>query len=125
MELQKDEIESTHDAYILEEMAVQLRSLAMKELEEEYEATITAIDFVFADESNKTYEELEEVIVYLEKSKDREGQIKPVEEIIINSRERNTDTEITEEDEPIIELLRDRWELRDKEIRIYWEGGTS
>lgn len=122
IELQKSEIESTHDAYILEEMAVQLTSLTDEVLQTEYDARITDISFVFADEAEKTYEGLDEVIVYLEKSTTREGQIKPVEKIVINAEE---DQELEEADEPIVELLRDRWELQDKKITVYWEGGAS
>ncbi|WP_336253647.1 stage III sporulation protein AF [Oceanobacillus sp. SE10311] len=122
IELQKSEIESTHDAYILEEMAVQLTSLTDEALQTEYDARITDISFVFADEAEKTYEGLDEVIVYLEKSTAREGQIKPVEKIVINAEE---DQELEEADEPIVELLRDRWELQDKKITVYWEGGAS
>ena len=122
IELQKSEIESTHDAYILEEMAVQLISLTDEALQTEYDAKITDIDFIFTDEAEKTYEGLDEVIVYLEKSTTREGEIKPVEDIVITGKE---EQELEEADEPIIDLLRDRWELQDKKITVYWEGGAS
>lgn len=122
IEMQKSEIESTHDAYILEEMAVQLKSLTNEELLDEHDAHITDINFQFEDETTKTYEGLTEVIVYLEKGADWEGNIKPIEQIVINSSEIEEDGEM---DESIIELLRDKWELEDKKITIHWEGGTS
>lgn len=122
IEMQKSEIESTHDAYILEEMAVQLKSLTNEELLDEHDAHITDINFQFEDETTKTYEGLTEVIVYLEKGADGEGNIKPIEQIVINSSEIEEDGEM---DESIIELLRDKWELEDKKITIHWEGGTS
>lgn len=121
IEMQKNEIESTYDAYILEEMAVQLKSLTDEALLEEFQVQITAIDFVFEDEEEKTYEGLVEVIVYLEPSVAGYGQVEPIEEIIIGAETEDVETD----DEAIITLLRDTWELRDKQITVIWEGGTS
>lgn len=121
IEMQKNEIESTYDAYILEEMAVQLKSLTDEALLEEFQVQITAIDFVFEDEEEKTYEGLVEVIVYLEPSVAGYGQVEPIEEIIIGAETEDVETD----DEAIITLLRDTWELKDKQITVIWEGGTS
>src|SRR5690625_7633178 len=58
----KKEIQASQDAYILEEMAVQLKTLAEDPLLENYQAVITNIDFEFSTEEKNTYEDLEEVI---------------------------------------------------------------
>lgn len=121
IEIEKSEIELTQHAYILEEMAVQLKSLTDEALLEEFQVQITAIDFVFEDEEEKTYEGLVEVIVYLEPSVAGYGQVEPIEEIIIGAETEDVETD----DEAIITLLRDTWELRDKQITVIWEGGTS
>ncbi|MHA6251004.1 stage III sporulation protein AF [Oceanobacillus sp. CAU 1775] len=121
MESQKNEIESLHDAYILEEMAVQLKSLVNEDLREEHDAIISELYFTFDDEETMSYESLQEVIVYLQAATNKEGEIQKVDEIKIDTR-----TDLQEEDnEEIIQLLRDNWELTEKEISVYWEGGTS
>ncbi|MDY0405609.1 stage III sporulation protein AF [Virgibacillus sp. 179-BFC.A HS] len=47
MEKQKREIESSERAYILQQMAVQLKNLANKEVAKEFHVQITNIDFEF------------------------------------------------------------------------------
>lgn len=124
MELQKSEIEVSQDAYILEQMAVQLKDLASDPLLEEHQAEITDINFLFSSEEDYTYENLEEVIVYLRESDDEEGTVELVEDVEINT----DDPIITEEgrdNEQIRGLLMQVWELHNKEITITWEGGTS
>lgn len=121
IEMQKNEIELTHDAYILEEMVVQLKSLVDDSLRKNHQAEIADISFVFQEGASLSYEGLEEVIVYLKKSTDREGEIQTVEEVVIHT---GGEKEI-EDDEAIIKLLRETWELEDKIITVYWEGGTS
>lgn len=121
IELQKTEIEQLHGAYILEEMAVQLKSLANEDLMQQHQAKITEIYFAFHDEEPISYESLEEVIVYLEPAADKEGEIQTVEEVVINGRPK----QLEENDEAIIQQLREQWELTEKKITVYWEGGTS
>ncbi|HLR40481.1 MAG TPA: stage III sporulation protein AF, partial [Virgibacillus sp.] len=85
--MQKKEIQASQDAYILEEMAVQLKTLAEDPLLENYQAVITNIDFEFSTEEKDTYEDLEEVIVYLQESEGEEGTVDAVEEVVINTDE--------------------------------------
>ena len=121
IEMQKSEIEMTHDAYILEEMVVQLKSLANESLNEHHQAEISNIEFVFNDDTAMSYEGLEEVIVYLQESTAEEGGIRTVEEVVIGA----SDKEKIKDDDEIINQLRESWELTDKKITVYWEGGTS
>ena len=122
IEMQKNEIELTQDAYILEEMVVQLKTLANESLREHHQAEITDIFFEFHDQSPLSYEGLEEVIVYLQKVGDEEGTIQTVEEVVINT---DAEEEAADDNESIIQLLRESWELTDKKITVHWEGGTS
>ena len=122
IEMQKNEIELTQDAYILEEMVVQLKTLANESLREHHQAEITEIFFEFHDQSTLSYEGLEEVIVYLQKATAEEGTIQTVEEVVINT---GVEEEAADDNESIIQLLRESWELTDKKITVHWEGGTS
>lgn len=121
IELQKKEIELTQGAYILEEMTVQLKQLANDSLRKHHNAEITDIVFVFADEELGTYEELSEVVVYLQEAAEGAEDVETIEKVIIDTKSHR----FSENDDKIIQLLRDVWELKDKKITVYWEGGTS
>ncbi len=126
IKMQKKDIQASQDAYILEEMTDQLKNLAKDPLKEDYQAEINSIDFVFSDETEMAYENLEEVIVYLQEAEGGEGSVRAVEDVVIN-----TDGPVQTEEPapPRIEeaavLLGDIWELDDKKVTIIWEGGAS
>jgi stage III sporulation protein AF len=123
IEFQKKEIQSGQHAYILEQMAVQLKALAGDPLKEEYQVEITTIDFIFNDTENISFEELTEVIVYIDEAKNGEGAVNTVEDVVINSKRHQE--EPGEEVSEIEILLMEVWELTDKKVSIYWEGGAS
>ncbi|WP_289890059.1 stage III sporulation protein AF [Virgibacillus pantothenticus] len=124
IETQKNEIEDTQDAYILEQMAVQLKEIAKEPLQDKFQAEITDIQFRFADERDKTYENLDEVIVYVNESKDGEGAVRIVDDVVIDldspeqSREDNKLQDIEA-------MLNDLWEIEQKKLLLQWEGGRS
>src|SRR5699024_2912187 len=125
IKMQKNEIQASQDAYILEEMTVQLKNLAKDPLREKHQAEITDIQFEFSQKEKISYEDLEKVIVYLQELKNGEGEVNTVENIQINTEEPLED----EKDEQMIKemeaLLRDTWDLNNKKLKIIWEGGTS
>jgi len=123
--MQKKEIQASQDAYILEEMAVQLKTLAEDPLLENYQAVITNIDFEFSTEEKNTYEDLEEVIVYLQESEGEEGTVDAVEEVVINTDEPVENEKEEHDIEGVTALLQELWELDDKKLTIIWEGGAS
>ncbi|MFD1850592.1 stage III sporulation protein AF [Oceanobacillus bengalensis] len=123
IEMQKKDIEMTQDAYILEQMAVPLIDIAKDPLMEEYQLEITNIDFNFQNTQELTYEDLVGVIVYVKEIEEGEGEMGVVEDVVIN-----TDDPIEREarqDEEVKERLMELWELHDKELMLYWEGGAS
>ncbi|CDQ39694.1 MULTISPECIES: stage III sporulation protein AF [Virgibacillus] len=124
IESQKNEIDGTQDAYILEQMAVQLNDLAEQPLQEEFQTEIRDIQFLFANEQEMTFENLDEVIVYLRESNDGEGAVSIVDDVVINTDNPDTAKE-NEQNEEIKALLKDVWELEDKKLTLQWEGGAS
>ncbi|RDW21959.1 stage III sporulation protein AF [Oceanobacillus chungangensis] len=124
IKFQKNEIETTQDAYILEQMAVQLKELANDSLNKEFQLEITNIEFLFTSNQEKTYENLNEVIVHLSELENGEGAVNVVEDVVINT---DNPVEIEERinEQEIIKMLEDIWELNDKEIILNWEGGSS
>ncbi|WP_042145878.1 stage III sporulation protein AF [Paucisalibacillus sp. EB02] len=126
IEMQKSEIESSSGAYILEQMAVQLKDIARAPLLDNYQAVIRDLDFQFIDGAAYSYEGLEEVIVYLEQSEAGEGTVNAVEDVVIDMGDKQKHTPTEEVDLKGIEsLLRETWELTDKKLTVRWEGGAS
>ncbi|MBU5466364.1 stage III sporulation protein AF [Virgibacillus sp. MSJ-26] len=126
IKIQKSEIESTQDAYILEEMVVQLENLAEEPLAEE-QIELSDIQFSFAESGNYTFENLEEIIVYLAAINEEEGVVDDIEEVDINTEEPKLDEEELEDidTESIKNILQEVWELDDMKITVVWEEGVT
>lgn len=126
IKIQKSEIESTQDAYILEEMVVQLENLAEEPLAEE-QIELSDIQFSFAESENYTFENLEEIIVYLAATNEEEGVVDDIEEVDINTEEPKLDEEELEDidTESIKNILQEVWELDDMKITLVWEEGIT
>ncbi len=127
VDFQKKEIETRQDAYILEQMAVQLIEIAKEPLYEEYQLEINNIDFRFSEEAvsqELNFELLDEVIVYMEQAKDGEGAVNAVEDVVIDMEDPLKKEEM-EDSEGVEMLLREVWELDSKELIIVEEGGPS
>ncbi|MEC5422286.1 stage III sporulation protein AF [Virgibacillus sp. C22-A2] len=123
IEFQKKEIQAPQDAYILEQMAVQLKEVAKDPLFENYHAIITDIEFVFIAESDLAFDNLEEVIVYLRELENGEGAVSLVEDVVINMDDPAVDE--GQDIDQIEILLREIWEFDNKKLTIMWEGGAS
>ncbi|MGY0693026.1 stage III sporulation protein AF [Virgibacillus sp. FSP13] len=125
IEMQKSEIQATQRAYILEEMAVQLKDLAKPSLAENYQAEIQDIKFQFFQEADPPYdyEDLEEVIVYLGQIENEEGAVSIVENIEIDTKDpvMNEDEQDVQE---VKKLLEDEWEINAEKLTLVWEGGS-
>ena len=83
--LQKTDIQASQHAYILEQMANQLKSIANPSLIENHQVEIADIDFLFSSKQHASYENLEEIIVFLQEATDKEGAVTIIDEVIILS----------------------------------------
>jgi len=124
IKMQKSEIESSQDAYILEQMVVQLKDIAETPLAKKFQSEITDIQFIFHS-SEKTLEDLEEIIVYLAESKEEEGVVDEVKDIVIDTREAPKEHEIDDNNKEIKKMLQEVWELEEINLTIIQEGGAS
>lgn len=123
IDLEKKDIESGQDAYILKQMAIELEKIAEDPLKEEFDVEIASIDFQFSESASFSFEGLTEVIVYITESELGEGAMDTVDDVVIEwSEAEETSDEAFEE---IEDALREIWELEDKELTVYWEGGES
>ncbi|OEH55676.1 stage III sporulation protein AF [Oceanobacillus sp. E9] len=123
IEFQKNEIEASQDAYILEQMAVQLENVAEDPLKEEYNMMVEDIEFRFTEKSEVTFEDLTEVIVFIKEAEQGEGAVDTVEDVVIDSNSEKTPPKMDFSEMEM--LLMELWEITDKKVTVYWEGGTS
>jgi len=123
IDLKKKEIQASQHAYILEEMAVQLKKDVEEELMEQYGLEIAHIDVQTNEESDQAFpENLQKVVVLL---KQPEAGVESVE--VIKSVEINTETplpsqKLTEETENIIALLSEKWNVAEETVEVSVEG---
>ncbi|WP_088010925.1 stage III sporulation protein AF [Gottfriedia acidiceleris] len=121
----KNEIQEAERAYILKQMAVQMKKDVEKSFTKEFEQVITNVDLQVKDGVNtvKTAKDLSKVIVYVSPKKDETSNVEPVQEVSIN-----TDQPVQTDDEKIKQqelqtFLANKWELEDKQIELKMEGG--
>lgn len=127
IKMQKSEIQESQNAYILEQTVVQLKELAKKPLQEDYQVEISDIEFPETELSAETelkLDNLDEVIVYLTESDNEEGSVSAIDDIVIS-----TDKPVTNDKQVDVNgiklLLQDTWEIDTKKLTILWEGGTT
>ncbi|PLR99885.1 stage III sporulation protein AF [Bacillus sp. T33-2] len=124
IEMQKTEIQASQHAYILEQMAVQLKKDAEEELMERYGMEIDGIELVENDNKDQRPfpENLESIIVSLKVPEDQEA-IEAVKTVEINtdqplpSKQQATDTN------QIVYLLSEKWNVPAESIQVVIEGG--
>src|SRR5699024_2463276 len=85
------------------------------------------LQFSFAESGNYTFENLEEIIVYLAAINEEEGVVDDIEEVDINTEEPKLDEEELEDidTESIKNILQEDWELEDMKITDVWEEGVT
>ncbi|MEH7452248.1 stage III sporulation protein AF [Gottfriedia acidiceleris] len=121
----KNEIQEAERAYILKQMAVQMKKDVEKSFTKEFEQVITNVDLQVKDGVNtvKTAQDLSKVIVYVGPKKDETSNVEPVQEVSINTDQPvQTDNEKIKQQE-LQTFLANKWELEDKQIEVKMEGG--
>ena len=89
IDLQKNEIQASQDAYILKQMAVQLKEDANEELMDQYGLAITNIDLVVDAENQQPFpENLQKVVLQLEQPEQTEQKrVEVVKSVEINTQQ--------------------------------------
>ncbi|WP_053219248.1 stage III sporulation protein AF [Virgibacillus senegalensis] len=122
IDLKKKEIQASQRAYILEEMAVQMKNEVEERLEEKYEVGIADISFQFKEGSELSFETLEGVHVLLSKQKMAAGSEGDIKEVVIDIGEEQVQEEMPDTG-PIKTFLFEAWELENQTITIDWREG--
>ncbi|MDL4841586.1 stage III sporulation protein AF [Aquibacillus rhizosphaerae] len=125
IELKKNEIQASQDAYVVEEMAVQMKNQVEEGLNEQYGVGIVDITFQFNEDEESTInmENLETINIILNET-EQEQEEGTVKEVVISVEDSNQKDEPKPEVEEIESYLYESWQLEDQNISILWEGGV-
>ncbi|AZU63276.1 stage III sporulation protein AF [Neobacillus mesonae] len=125
IDLKKKEIQASQHAYILEELAVQLKKDVKEELMEQYGLEIAKIDVVMdtgSDQANS--ENLQKVIVLLTQPETGVETVEAVKPIVINTEKPLPSQKPTEEAKQIAAFLSQKWNVTKETVEVSIEGGV-
>jgi stage III sporulation protein AF len=130
IENQKKEIQASQRAYIVEQMAVQMKTQAEKELLDEHGYQIEGVQLVFKDDEGELSESnLEEVNVTVRKEATEEAESREIKRVTIDTTKpivkEDQQKEIEEAVEDIQYDLAKMWQLSPEKIVIDLEGGEN
>ncbi|MBT2660864.1 stage III sporulation protein AF [Bacillus sp. ISL-45] len=126
IEFQKKEIQASQHAYILETMAVQLKTAAEEELMEQQGMEIANIELGVNDQDQRPFpENLEYVIVHLKKAEDEGETVAVVREVEIDTNAPLPSKQTSQNTDQISSLLSEKWNVPEKSIQIMIEGGSD
>lgn len=125
IDLQKKEIQASQQAYILEQMAVQLKMDAEEELMEQHDMEIAGIQ-VKANQTGETLtaENLESITVEIAEPREEEESVTVVQEVKINTEQPLQSEQDAINTEQVTSLLAEKWNVPKETIQIVVKGGT-
>lgn len=122
VEMKKREIEESQHAYILEQMAVQLKLDANEELKTQYELEISNIEFLTSNNQRDDFpNNINKVMVVLQTTEDTSssGGIAVVEKVDIQTESPQQANRKSKQEKEIAETLASKWGMKNKvEVRI-------
>ena len=125
IDLQKNEIQASQDAYILKQMAVQLKEDANEELMDQYGLAIIDIDLVVDAQNQQPFpENLKKVVIQLEQPKQTEEAVEVVKSVEISTQQPLPMQKENEDNDKVKQLLSKKWDVEEKMIELQIEGGA-
>ena len=126
IDLKKKEIQASQHAYILEEMAVQLKKDVKEELMEQYGLEIAKVDIAINEESDQAFpENLQKVMVLLRQPENGVQTVEAIKQIEINTEKPLPSKGSTEETEKIASFLSQKWNVTEETVEVSIEGGIK
>lgn len=126
IDTKKKEIQASQRAYILEQMAVQMKKQVGKELEEQYGMAVMSLQIQVPEDKKevKSQQDIQSVVVTLQKKeRNREGAIETIQKVEINSKQpRETSEQNTAE---MKQFFSNKWQLEENKIKVQMEGGAE
>ncbi|MDP4161603.1 MAG: stage III sporulation protein AF [Bacillota bacterium] len=126
IESKKKEIQASQHAYILEQMAVQLKKGAEEELMNRFGMEIANINILTDDNPNHTFpDNLQKVSVTLKHPDNQIQTVEAVKQIEINASAPLKSKKNAGKESKIASLLAKEWNVADKVIEVSIEGGET
>lgn len=132
MEFQKKEIQASQRAYILEQMAVQMKTMAEEELVQRYDVTIDKILLSESKQADQIHsqKDLTQIEVLLKENAEEtveEAAIETVQPVTIDTtKELETDVEQSKiNPNEVTAFLAEIWEVEEEKITLLLEGGEE
>ncbi|MBB6444879.1 stage III sporulation protein AF [Bacillus benzoevorans] len=124
MDLQKNEIQASQDAYIFKQMTVQLKEKAEKELMSRYGFVITDLKFLMDENDERPFPgNLQKVVIQLTEQTEERKAVEAVKTIEINANEPLLKEKETSQKEKIVSLLSKQWNMDENTIEVHIDGG--
>ncbi|WML47567.1 stage III sporulation protein AF [Neobacillus sp. PS3-34] len=126
IEMKKKEIQASQHAYILEEMAVQLKKGVEGELMDQFGLEIAKIDILADEKTNQTFPENLQKVTVLLKHPDKEIEtVEAVKQIDIDTEAPLPSKKNTEPAKKVAAFLSKQWNVSVKAIEVSIEGGRT
>lgn len=121
LETKKSEIQAAQHAYILEQMAVQMRNEVEKELIDQFGLAITGIKITAEQNMAAPNGIPQKVIVYLETSEEKQSIVKPINIQVIKADKLETAVDHA----GILTILSKSWDIPESKIETIFEEGAE
>jgi stage III sporulation protein AF len=126
IEMKKKEIQASDHAYIVEQVAVQLKKGVEEELMKQYGLEIAKIDLSTNEKSNQTFpENLQKVSVLLKQPSNQVEAVEVVKQIEINTQKPLSSKRNTKQKKEITTFLSQKWNVKTSVIEVSIEGGRN
>ncbi|MBD8070405.1 stage III sporulation protein AF [Bacillus sp. PS06] len=127
IEMKKKEIQASNRAYILEQMAVQMKSQVEEELMEKYGLEVAVVDPTFKEEISQepSYEDIASIKVVLTSQSSGSNEIPVIKPIVIDTSKQPKQEDQQMDTKPIITYLSTEWEIHTEMIEVTVEGGNE
>jgi stage III sporulation protein AF len=126
IEQKKKEIQASDHAYILEQMAVQLKKGVSEELMNKFGLEISHIEVLTNDDSNQTFpQNLQKVTVRLKERDNKVETVAVIKRVEINTNEPRTTSKTKNTALEISKYLSEKWNVDVKAVEVSIEGGNN
>lgn len=124
MDLQKNEIQASQEAYIFKQMTVQLKEKAEKELIDRYGLVITDLKFLMDENDRRPFpENLQKVVIQVREQTEETKAVEAVKPVEINASEPLFTEKETSQKEKVASLLSKQWSMDKNTIEVHIDGG--
>jgi stage III sporulation protein AF len=121
IDVKKKEIQASQRAYILEQMAVQMKKQVTKELESQYGVKVASLRITVPEDKQeiKSQQDIQGVIVTLEKMETKtSGTVEAVKKVEINTNTPYQSSVDNQTSKDVQQFLAQEWQLEEDKIKV-------